>query len=132
MIKLSKDGYDWVRRERNTANLMRACFRWLKARNLLTADRVYGLIQLTWINNRRGTQDPAPDYEKNTIIPGLQVIFGIHGTYKDIPSLRPHLPPLFRPLLTDEIGFIAYRASMRKKALGWLTQEKGIILGSRS
>jgi len=58
----------------------------------LTAARIGGLVQLTWITTSPGTENLAPHYERKTTIPGLQAIFGIKGTYQDLDSLKNHLP----------------------------------------
>ena len=88
----------------------------------MTAARIGGLVQLTWITTSPGTENLAPHYERKTTIPGLQAIFGIKGTYQDLDSLKNHLPKGIQHLRTRDVGLSNYRNSNRKKALSWIKQ----------
>jgi hypothetical protein len=124
MIKLSQDAGIWLKQERDTARLVRACFQWLRTRRLLTAARIGGLVQLTWITHKRGTEELACDYERRTTVPGLKATFGINQTYNDLNSVKSTLPQRIRHLLTNKVGFSNYRTANRKKVLSWIKQNE--------
>lgn len=129
MIRLSQEATEWLTQERATACLVRACFQWLKVRRQLTASRITGLVQLTWITKVPGTQeDLGPQYELKTTIPGLKAIFGINGACNDLNFLRRKLPRKIRPLLTGRVGISNYRTGNRGKAILWIKQRKRQVI----
>lgn len=112
----------WLRQERRTAMLVRACYDRVRAHGPLDAEQIHALCKLTWITKYRGEDI---DHTRSVLVPALSLLLDLDLSADDnhelLRELRDYgVAEATVKLIGEGVGIVNFYNAFRNSSLVWI------------
>ena len=112
----------WLKEERRTAMLVRACYDRVRAHGPLDAEQIHALCKLTWITKYQGEHI---DHTRSVLVPALSLLLDLDLSADDNRGLLEELrdngvAEATVKLIGEGVGIVNFYNAFRNSSLVWI------------